>query len=89
MSKTNEELATARDILDKHRKEIKATWHTTGTAIGYKIRKGKITDEIAIIFYVKKKKSYDDLLSEGIEPIPEYFHGCRTDVQELKIKKRI
>lgn len=89
MSKVNEELATARDILNKHRNEINSRWQTTGTSIGYKIRKGKITDEIAIIFYVKKKKSNDEILAEGKEPIPENFYGFPTDVQELEVKKRI
>jgi hypothetical protein len=87
--KANEELTTARDVLNTHRKEIKERWHNTGTAVGYKIRKGKITDEVAIIFYVKKKQTNDILLAEGKEPIPENFYGCPTDVQELEVKKRI
>ena len=38
MSKVNEAVATAREILNKHKKEIKPGWQTTGTAVGYKIR---------------------------------------------------
>ena len=86
MSKANE--AIAREILNKHRREIKSRWQSTGTAIGYKIQKGKITDQVAIIFYVKKKKSKAELLREGKERIPENFYGCPTDVQELEVKKR-
>lgn len=89
MPKANEAAASAREILNKHRSEIRSRWQITGTAVGYKIQKSKITDQVAIIFYVKKKKSNEELLAEGIEPIPENFYGCPTDVQELEVKKRM
>ncbi len=89
MSKVKEQVATARKILDKYGEEIRSRWPAIGTGIGNKIRKGKITDEVAIIFYVKKKKSHEDLSAEGKEPIPENFHGILTDVQELDLKKRL
>jgi hypothetical protein len=89
MSKVREQVATAREILDKHREEIRSRWQITGTGVGHKIREGKITDEVAIIFYVKKKKSNEELSAEGKVPIPENFYGFPTDVQELELKKRI
>jgi hypothetical protein len=32
------------------------------TGIGYKIQNGKLTDIVAILFYVKKKKNKDELV---------------------------
>jgi hypothetical protein len=82
-------MESARKTLDKHGEEIKTRWPNSGTGIGYKIRKGKATDEVAIIFYVKKKKSKEDLSAHGEQPIPEQVYGIPTDVQKLNIQKRI
>ena len=89
MSQVKEQMENAKKILDKHGEEIKTRWPNSGTGIGYKIKKGKITDEVAIIFYVKKKKSEEDLSAQGEKPIPEQFYSIPTDVQELNIQKRI
>ncbi len=89
MPQVKEQMENAKKILDEHREEIKTRWPNSGTGIGYKIRKGRITDEVAIIFYIKKKKSKEDLSAHGEEPIPEQFYGIPTDVQELDIQKRI
>jgi hypothetical protein len=89
MSQVKEQLENARKMLDKHGEEIRSRWPNSGTGIGYKIRKGMITDEVAIIFYVKKKKSKEDLSADGKKPIPENFYGIPTDVQELELQKRI
>jgi hypothetical protein len=89
MSRVREQLASAREVLEKHREEIRSRWQITGTGVGHKISKGKILDEIAIIFYIKKKKSNEELAAEGKEPIPENFYGIPTDVQEIEVKKRI
>ena len=48
--------------------------------MGYKIKDGKYTDLVALIFYVKKKKSESELMSEGITPIPKKINGIATDV---------
>ena len=32
------------------------------TGIGYKIQNGKLTDTVAILFYVRKKKNRDELV---------------------------
>jgi endonuclease G len=70
----------ARRLLNMHGNDMRKKYTTDGTAIGYKIKDGKYTDTIALIFYVKKKKSKEELLSEGITPIPKEIDGIPTDV---------
>lgn len=68
---------------------IRETQRRNKVGVGHKISKGKISDEFAIIFYIKKNKSNKELVAEGKEPIPENFYGIPTDVQEIEVKKRI
>jgi hypothetical protein len=70
----------ARRVLDMHGNDMRKKYATEGSAIGYKIKDGKYTDTIALIFYVKKKKSKEELLSQGIIPIPKEIDGVPTDV---------
>ena len=64
-----------------HDDEIRKKYAVEGSAVGYKIKDGKYTDTVALIFYVKKKKkSKEELLSEGISPIPDKMDGIPTDV---------
>jgi hypothetical protein len=70
----------AKDILNRHRVEVKKKYLVEQTGIGYKIQNGKLTDTVAILFYVKRKKSKDELGAEGIAPIPEEIEGMPTDV---------
>jgi hypothetical protein len=62
----------SNDMCDKYGAE--------GTAVGYKVKDGKYTDTVAIIFYVKKKKSSEQLTTEGINIIPKKIEGICTDV---------
>ena len=52
----------AKDILNRHRVEQKKKYLVGQTGIGYKIQNGKLTDTVAILFYVKKKKNKDELV---------------------------
>jgi hypothetical protein len=70
----------AKRYLKVHDDEIRKKYAVEGSAVGYKIKDGKYTDTVALIFYVKKKKSKEELLSEGISPIPEKMDGIPTDV---------
>lgn len=70
----------AKRYLKIHDDEIMKKFALEGSAVGYKIKDGKYTDTVALIFYVKKKKSKEELLSEGISPIPEKMDGIPTDV---------
>lgn len=74
------EIDHAKRFLKMHDDEIRKKYAVEGSAIGYKIKDGKYTDTVALIFYVKKKKSKEELLSEGISPIPEKMDGIPIDV---------
>jgi hypothetical protein len=74
------EIDHAKRFLKMHDDEIRKKYAVEGSAIGYKIKDGKYTDTVALIFYVKKKKSKEELLSEGISPIPEKMDDIPTDV---------
>ena len=69
-----------RKFLNRHGDDLRKKYVTEGIAIGYKVKDGKYTDTIALIFYVKEKKHIEDLLSEGILPIPNEIVGIPTDV---------
>jgi hypothetical protein len=74
------EIDQAKRYLRMHDDEIRKKYAVEGSAVGYKIKDGRYTDTVALIFYVKKKKSKEELLSEGISPIPEKMDGIPTDV---------
>ena len=78
---TNREIEQkAKDVLATQRDELKKKYSVDNTGIGYKIRNGKLSDTIAILFYVKRKKTKEELMSEGITPIPAEIEGIPTDV---------
>ena len=70
----------AKRYLKMHDDEISKKYAVEGSAVGYKIKDGKYTDTVALVFYVKKKRSKEELLSEGISPIPDKMDGIPTDV---------
>jgi hypothetical protein len=74
------QIDNAKDILYRHCSEFKKRYLIYACGIGYKIQRGKLTNKVAIIFYVKEKKSKEELLSQGITPIPEEIEGIPTDV---------
>jgi hypothetical protein len=77
-------ISKAKDIIDKRATMLKQEYLADGVGIGYKIEDGKHTNKVALQFYVKKKKSKKELLTEGIKPIPEEIEGINTDVVEVK-----
>lgn len=73
----------AKNILNKHGDDMKQKYSAHSVAAGYRIEKGKMTDKIALLFYVEKKKNKDELSSEGIMFIPEEIDGIETQVIEV------
>ena len=55
------------------------------TGIGYKIKDGKITDEVGILVFVRWKPSIQALLDQKIEPVPKVIDGYKTDVINLPL----
>jgi hypothetical protein len=62
MQDNHEDEDKAKDILNRHLVEQKKKYLVEQTGIGYKIQNGKLTDTVAILFYVKKKKNKDELV---------------------------
>ena len=65
VNKANE-VQHAKDILNKHKEEFHQ-YNIQGSAVGFRRRNGKLTNEIAIIFYVKNKKNEEVLEKEGVK----------------------
>lgn len=80
MSKQQVDIKKARNYLDLHKNSLNRKYKVDGTAVGYKTKDGKYTDRVALIFYVKKKKSESELAAENITPVPKRINGIDTDV---------
>ncbi|HKG30215.1 MAG TPA: hypothetical protein VKA91_02995 [Nitrososphaeraceae archaeon] len=80
---TARDIAKAKNVLKKYHDEIKKISPSRKPGIGFKFENGKMTDKVALIFHVEKKKNKDDILSEGGIPIPKEIGGTLTDVVEL------
>jgi hypothetical protein len=81
MEKQNiDQTEKAKDILKRRSSEIKEKYSVNQMGIGYKMENGKLTNKVALIFYVKKKKTKEELLSEGITPMPTEIDGIPTDI---------
>jgi len=73
-----------KEILNTYGDELRKRHGTDQIAIGLKIKDDKVTDQVALIFFVKKKKDEKELLKEGIESVPEFIDGIPTDVVEIE-----
>ena len=78
-----EQIEKIRKILESHKEEIERFKlknqknKIQGPMIGFKMKDAKPTDEIAIIFYVDKKKDSNEL------GIPKEIEGIPTDIVEI------
>ena len=73
-----ERMEEIRRIKEAHEHRLLSIPGVTGVDIGYKIVKGKKTNELAILVYVEEKKNDDMLPVEQI--IPKEIEGVKTDV---------
>lgn len=76
-------------IIQKRRSELVYDYRIRQTAVGYKIKDGRLTDEIGIIAFVSKKQDESKLRSLQIEPIPKHIEGVVTDVQTVRFFPRM
>jgi hypothetical protein len=67
----------AKKILNDRRDEFQEKYGVDQMGVGYKKMDGRITDKIALVFYVKRKKQKPELSSDQI---PENIDGIATDV---------
>ena len=82
-NKTNDAIKKAKKILAKYRDEIMQKYSVKQTGVGYKIKGGRLTDKVAIIFYVDKKMNDNELAKRGVERIPKRIERIPTDVVEI------
>jgi hypothetical protein len=83
MSSKKETQSIAK-IIQKRRSELLYDYRIRQTAVGYKIKDGKLTEDIGIIAFVSKKQDESKLRSLQIEPIPKHIEGVVTDVQTVR-----
>ena len=76
-------IARAIKVLERHQDEIKHKYGITQMAVGFKTEKGKITDKVALLFYVNKKLNEPELTSRGIEIVPKEIECIPTDIVEV------
>jgi hypothetical protein len=72
----------------KHRTELTTVYRVRRSAVGYKIKNARLTDEIGIIIFVTKKQDESKLRSLNVEPVPKSIDGIATDVQAISIFPR-
>lgn len=75
-------------IIRRQRPELISRYRIRQTAVGYKIKNGKLTNEIGIIAYVSKKQNKSKLRSLQIEVMPKHIDGVVTDVQTIRFFPR-
>lgn len=69
-----------KNVLGNKREELLSKKNVVGTGIGYKIKEGRKTDELAIICSVVKKMDISEL--SPADRVPEKVDDIRTDVIE-------
>jgi hypothetical protein len=77
------ETESLRSELENVRDELMKRHQALGVGIGYKYKNGKRTNQIAIIFYVYRKRPLKQLQKLKIEPVPEKLFDYPTDVREV------
>jgi hypothetical protein len=89
MSSSKKETQNIAKIIQKRRSELVSDYRIRQTAVGYKIKDGKLTDEVGIIIFVSKKLDESKLQSLQIQPIPKHIEGVVTDVQTARFFPRM
>lgn len=84
-----EQVENIKKILERHKEEIEQyklkgqNNNIQGPVVGFKMKNGKLTDEVAIIFYVNEKKNEKELRDNNIDIIPKEIEGIPTDIVEI------
>jgi hypothetical protein len=74
-----------KKIIQTHKSDLIIRNKVRRTGIGYKIKDGKITDEVGILIFVRWKPTIQTLLDQKIEPVPKEIDGYKTDVINLPL----
>jgi hypothetical protein len=70
----------ALKVLRKNKPDLIARNKVRRTGIGFKIKNGKVTDEVGIVIFVRYKPSVEALLEQRTEPVPKEIEGYKTDI---------
>jgi hypothetical protein len=76
----DKEFKSIQKVMHAHKSDLLIRNKVRRMGIGYKIKDGKITDEVGILVFVRWKPSIQMLLDQKIEPVPKEIEGYKTDV---------
>ncbi len=65
----------------QYEKQLMAQANVIGTGVGFKYKRGKLTNDLAVIVNVTKKKPLTELAKKDV--VPTELEGVLTDVQEV------
>jgi hypothetical protein len=91
-SKRSSDIRSISNVIKNKHRELEAINKVKQTAIGFKVKDGKmLRDTVSIIIYVRWKPKPTALRASNIEPIPKEIDGVPTDIVEIPpgFEKRI
>ena len=77
----NAELDRIKAVKQAHQEELLAKANVQGVAVGFRLREGVPTDEIALVVMVSHKVPHDQLAPEDF--VPSEIDGVPVDVQSV------
>ena len=72
-------------VLHKHKTDLILRNKIRRTGVGFKIKDGKVTEDVGIIIFVRNKPSIQALLEERTEPVPKEIEGYKTDIINIPL----
>lgn len=70
--------------VEKAKNSLLRKYHAHSMGVGYKYVNGKRTSDIAIVFFVYRKRNLKELTKHNVKPVPETLFGYKTDVREIR-----
>lgn len=72
-------------VLHKHKTDLILRNKVRRTGVGFKIKDGKVTEDVGIIIFVRNKPSVQALLEDRTEPVPKEIEGYKTDIINIPL----
>lgn len=85
---TKTQILRAKKILEKNKSYLATNFMIENLGIGYKIKDGKITDDVALIANVYTKYTEEYLIRNKIKNLPKIIDGIQIDIIESRISLR-
>lgn len=83
MSDESNQVRDIAKVIEKYRPQLLSEHACKQTAVGYKIKNGKMTDTLGIVIFVRSKPSVQQLIQNNIRPVPHKFEDISTDIIEI------